>query len=217
MMNTRPAQAATAALLIAPLLGLAGLFLLPAMPTDPAGQLIVIAENPGRWLVANLVLIASQLLLVPAMLLLARLLQSSRSRAGTLGAVLMVASAVLHVGVLGYVTAQLPMAEAAATAAVDRMFGTAFTALIVPTLATAYLGIILVSIGIWRTRLAPRWVPVALLVGTIMDLIEPIGAYGMFTLWALGFGAIVWRARRQRPHTGEPVLARRSDYRTVQG
>jgi hypothetical protein len=167
VINTRPAQAATTALFVAPLLGLIGVFLLPAIPADPAGQLAVIAENPVRWLAANLVFIVSFLLLVPAMLVLAWLLRVSGSRAGTVGAVLMGVSAVLHVGVIGYVTAQLPMAETGATAAAEQMFGTVFALLIVPTLASAYIGITLVAIGVWRTRLAPRWVPVALLLGAI--------------------------------------------------
>jgi hypothetical protein len=209
MINTRPVQAATAALLLAPLLGLVGLILLPPIPADPAGQLTVIAGNPGRWLAANVVLITSQLLFVPAMLVLAWLLRMSGSRAGTVGAVLMAVSAVLHVGVLGFVTAQLPMAESAATAAAERMFGTPFTVLIVPTLASVYIGTVLVAVGVWRTRLAPRWVPVVLLLGTISDLVvdNRIGAYGVFVLWALGFGAIAWRARQLTPPIAEPEVA----------
>lgn len=199
-MTKQPTPTTTITLIAAPLFGLLGLLLLPTVPAEPAQQLAVIAEAADRWLTANLVFITSQVLLVPAMLLLAWLLRSAGSRTGAAGAILMSLGAVLHVGVLGFVTAQLPIAQADATFAVEEMFGAAFAALLIPTLLTTYVGVILVAIGVWRTRIAPRWAPITLVVGPIMEFVEPIGTHGLFGMWALGFGAIAWRIWRPKPN-----------------
>ena len=133
---------------------------------------------------------------MPAGLAVQRILAGRGSRAGAVGGALLACSGVLHVGVLAYALAQLPLAEAGATSAADEMFGSgAFVALVVPTLATIYLGMVLTAVGVWRTGAAPRWVPVALVVAPALEFVAyPAGIYATFALWTLAFAVLARNA-----------------------
>lgn len=195
----RPGRPILLTLPAAPLLGLLGVLLLPAQPAqpaDPAGALAAIAGNAGIWLGANAALVAGQILLVVAMAVLGGLLHARASRLGAVGAALLAFSSVLHVGVLGFGLARLPIAGSTSPAAVpiaESLYsGIAFAVLIVPTLVTALVGVALLAAAVWRTRIAPRWVPVVLVAGVASDFVEPISGIGLFALWTVGFGTIAW-------------------------
>lgn len=147
----------------------------------------------GTWLTANLALILGQLLLVVAMVVLGAAFRARESRIGVAGAGLLGVSSALHVGVLGFGLARLPIAGSGSPAAVPILealySGAAFALLIVPTLVTALVGVVLVAVAVWRTRLAPRWVPFVLVAAVAADFVEPTGI-GLFALWTLAFGML---------------------------
>jgi hypothetical protein len=89
------------ALIAAPLIVLVALLLHPVEKTTATAQVPVIAAHPQRWYAAHLLLLAGCLVLVPAILELARLLRGRADRAAAAGAVLGVAGAF---GLFGVVT-----------------------------------------------------------------------------------------------------------------
>jgi hypothetical protein len=207
-MTARPSPALLAALPAAPLTTLLGVLLRPSTPDSVGGTLDVIAANQGRWLAAAVLSVAGQLLFVPAGIALARLLRSAGSRAGAIGGALLVTTGALHVGVLGYTMAQIPLAEAGAVAAAEAMFESpAFLVLLLPTLLTVYVGIVLVAVALWRTRLTPRWVPVALVVAPALEFVhDPWGTVATFTVWTAAFAAVALE-RRASPSAAPAATA----------
>jgi hypothetical protein len=67
-----PARAAAAALLGAPLLGLAAACTWPPLRAGERAQIAAIAAQPGRWYTFTLLIMLSSFLLVPAVLALMR-------------------------------------------------------------------------------------------------------------------------------------------------
>lgn len=49
-----------------------------------------------------------------------------------------------------------------------------YVAAILPGLILSTLGLLLISVALWRARSVPRWVPLALVVGTVLDFTAPI-------------------------------------------
>jgi hypothetical protein len=197
-MTARPAPALLAALPAAPLFTLIGIALLPTAPGDAAGILDAVAADPGRWLAATVLSVVGQLLFVPAGVGLAGLFRSASSRVGVGAGVLMATTGALHIGVLGYTLAELPMSEVGAAAVAEEMFESpAFLVLLLPVLLTVYIGIALTAVAVWRTGLAPRWVPIALVVAPALEFVhDPFGSVATFALWTVAFGAIARQARR---------------------
>jgi hypothetical protein len=196
--------------LAAPLTGLTGVLLLPTLPDDPAGQLAGIAAHSGRWLVANLMLIASFLLFLPAMLTLATHLRPRAPRLGPIGAWVTAIGFLLHIAIIGFVLAQLPLARSEAEGAVavaEQLFSSpAFVAPLVPMLLATCVGLVLVAVAIWRTKLASRWAAVALLMALVADFAGPehiggveISGIGIFAFLALGLGTIGWQVATADP------------------
>ena len=73
-----PAGAAAAALIGAPLLGLAAACAWPPLRSGERAQIAAIAAQPGRWYTFTLLILLSSFLLVPAVLALMRLLGQTR-------------------------------------------------------------------------------------------------------------------------------------------
>lgn len=205
-MSARPVPALLATLPAAPLLTLLGVVLMPTTPADAAGTLAGIAAEPGRWLTAGVLLLAGQLLFVAAGVAVAGLLGAAPSRAGSAGGVLLAASGALHVGVLGYTLAELPLSRVGATAGAAAMFESpAFLVLLLPTLVTVYAGTVLCAVALWRTRLTPRWVPVALVIAPVLEFVhDPLGTMAMFLVWTVAFGAVALGVR------GTPAIGLRT-------
>lgn len=185
-----------------PLMGLLGVVLLPKLPSDDAAaSLTGIAAQPQRWLIANLLLLASFLLVIPALLTLAQRLRVRAPRLGPIAGWMATVGFALHLGLVGFVMAQLPLARSGAQGAVavaEQMFSSpAFIALLVPMLLTTTVGLVLLSVAVWRTALAPRWAALAPTAAIIWDFAAPeeiagvqISGVGFFVFLAIGLGAI---------------------------
>ena len=171
-----PAQAAAAALIGAPLTGLAAACAWPPLRTGERAQIAAIAAQPGRWYAFTLLIMLSSFLLVPAVLALMRLLGRTRpvwallagSLAG-LGVLVSIADSAsgLMYWQMGASGASLGQMAALAT----RYNATAGTAMIfmIGGLATV-AGTLLLSAGLWRARAVPAWTAVAFPVAAIANI-----------------------------------------------
>jgi hypothetical protein len=99
----------------------------------------------------------------------------------------------------------------------DEMFTSAFTnALILPFFLTITIGRVLLGIVLWRARIAPRWMAVAMLLASPVEfaLVGPVGNVGptiAYALTAVGFAsASVALLRMTNDDFDLPALARTS-------
>ncbi|WP_166878469.1 hypothetical protein [Salinibacterium sp. ZJ450] len=191
------------ALIAAPIIGLAAVLTLPQMPADGVGRLAAIEAEPDRFLSANMLLIASFTVFVPAMLSLSAQLASRASRWGAWAAFAAAAGWTLHNAIVGTVLTQLSMVSAAdravAGALADGLFdGAAFTAVLVPMLILTELGTVVLAIALWRARIAPLWASIVVILGLVAEFVvpAPFEGVGLYALLAIGFGAIGLRLLR---------------------
>jgi hypothetical protein len=201
-MSNRPGAIA---LIAAPILGLAGTLTLPVMSGDGAARLAAIEAEPTRFLLANLLLIASFTVFVPALLSLKERLVSRASRWGAWAAIAAAAGWTLHNAIVGTVLTQLSMVSAAdrtsAGAVADGLFESAgFTAILIPMLVLTEVGTIVLAIAVWRAGLAPLWAGIVVILGLVAEFVvpEPYEGVGLYALLAIGFGAIGFRLLQQR-------------------
>lgn len=187
------------ALLTAPVAGLAGTILLPAS-ADAAAQLALIAAQPARWMGANVLLVISFLCFAGALLGLTGLFRAQGSRLGVTATVLAALGWALHIGPIAYVMAQYPLAHhpdrAGAAELAEAMFaGPSFAVLIVPVLLATVAGTVALAVALWRTRLAPRWAAVTLVVALVADFVAPDGVSGIVMFALMGVALAPFSAR----------------------
>jgi hypothetical protein len=131
-------------------------------------ELAFIADNSHRWLLSNFLNLVGFLLFIPAILGLTHLFRHREVILGHLGAGLAVVGLYFHGAVIGYSLVGIPLVESGwenTLAFSEQMYEhLAFTVILMPFL-TFFLGLLLISIAVWRTRVAPSWVPAAIVVG----------------------------------------------------
>lgn len=180
-------------LILAPLVALAGALLSPQFTGGMEGELAFIAENPDRWLSSRFLNLISFLLFIPAVLGLTHLLRHRAVILGHLGAGLAVVGLYFHGVVIGYSLVEIPLVESGwedLLAFSEQMYEhLAFTVILMPFL-TFFLGLLLMSIAIWRARVAPLWIPAAIVVGLVSNFVAPreVSPELMLILLLLGFG-----------------------------
>lgn len=79
-----------------------------------------------------------------------------------------------------------------------------YVAAIIPGLILSTLGLLLISVALWRAETVPRWVPIALLAGTVLDFFAPMSiGWIPGLLQAVATLAIAWYvwARRDASDT----------------
>lgn len=178
-------------LILAPAVLLVGGAIHPEETTDAARQYEIIADNLGRWELAHWLIAGSMLLMMGAVVGLAHLLHQHRPAEGIVG------GAATMVGVLALFA--VASAEAAIVPQIGRsgdaqLFESIVTsggwwALLGPVLLLP-LGLIIMSYGMYRSRVASTWVagtvalgsagfavalptgsPVAFIVGLVLMLV----------------------------------------------
>lgn len=156
-------------LVAGPLLLVAGTVITPATATGLDLYLATVEDHALRFQVGGVLFTLGHLLLVPAVLELARTAPSRMARVAGAAAG---AGAVLFAG-LGFtrlyeVAAATTLAPERAVAAVEA-FNTAPVAglLILPGLVGTTLGTILLVVGYWRAGRVPGWVPALVVVGFV--------------------------------------------------
>jgi hypothetical protein len=196
-------RAGAIALIAAPIIGLAATLALPNMDGDGAMRLAAIEAESSRFLIGNLLLLASFAVFVPAVFALRAPLLARGSRWGAVAAGAAGVGWTLHLAIVGMVMTQLPMAFAADRAGAaglsDGLFESdGFTAVLLPMLLLTELGMILVAIALWRARLAPVWASALVVAALVAEFIvpAPFDGVALYALLTIGFVGIGWRMLR---------------------
>jgi hypothetical protein len=202
------------ALITAAIAGLAGTILLPAS-ADAAAQLALIEAQPAAWMGANALLLISFLCFAGGLFGLTGLFRAQGSRLGVVATVLAAIGWALHIGPVAYVMAQYPLAhqadQAGAAEIAEAMFtAPSFVVLILPVLLATVVGTIALAVALWRTRLAPRWAAVTLVVALAADFAAPDAVSGiiMFALMGVALAPLFARLLAMEATTGTRVAAR---------
>jgi hypothetical protein len=205
-----PTRAASLALLLAPAFGLAAALVSPAITTNEARQLDIIAQHPARWYSSTLLLLASSILLIPALLGITRLARERAPRLGTLGGGLAVFGALIAIG---DATTQLVSWQMAATGAsrtqmaalLSRLDNTTGVIVVFACGGLAALaGVLVLSVSLVRGRAAPTWAAAALAAGVTANFVgftsasEPIIAIS-WGLLLVAMGYLGWTTLAATP------------------
>jgi hypothetical protein len=169
--------ALAAALVLAPLTGVVAAVAHPALKATTADQIAAIAAHPDRFYVYALFILLSEYLLVPALFGVMALLRERVPRWT------FVAGAVAQTGLLvaiGDAATELvswqmgaPGADRAQMVALSERYEGAPGASLIYTVGglATLIGIALITVALWHTRVAPRWTAVALLVASMANVV----------------------------------------------
>lgn len=164
------------AVIATPLLWLAAEALSPALKSTSAGQLSAVAAHPDRWYWYTVLLIAGLITLVPAAIGIARLTAAGAPRLSAVGATLLGFSSIVAVGdaatqLVTWQMVQPGSDRAQMVALLDRYDNsTAASLLYLPGGLALLVGAALLSLALWRTRVAPRWAAVSFGLGLAVNL-----------------------------------------------
>jgi len=165
------------ALVAAPLLWLAAEAVSPALKSDSAAQLAVIAQQPDRWFGYTALLTLGTILFVPAILGIMRLTRARTPRLTLLGGALLGYGTIIAVGdaMSQLTTWQMVTGHADRTqmaALLDRAANASGASLFFAPGGLAFLvGSILLTVALIRTHVVPVWVSVAFLLGIVAQLV----------------------------------------------
>ncbi len=182
-------------LIAAPLVLLLALLLHPG--EGEAGFVQTIAEYPGRVEAANLAIIISSMLFVPALI---GLLHPIRGRGVVLahvGVGLALIGVIGHAVWAGFQVVLVGMVQGG----IDREQLSAmveggppnagFVVVMLMFLAGFFLGVIVLAVGLWRSRVVPRWAAVCIALAPLPDFL-PVDNKALFligpALAIIGFG-----------------------------
>jgi Domain of unknown function (DUF4386) len=192
MVTTRiPALAMGAAMLAAPVTGLVAAIALPVLSGNPAEEIAGIAAHPDRWYVYASALLLSSCLLVPAVLGVMALLRESAPRWSALAGGLALAGVLISIGdaavELMYWQMGAPGADRGQMVALAQRYETTLGTTLPYTVGglAVVIGIALLAVALWRTRVAPRWCGGVLLLASIAQVV------GFTTSRALLIGSFV--------------------------
>jgi hypothetical protein len=182
-------------LIAAPALLLVGGLLHPTETADPVRQYDIISSSADRWEVAHWFITASMLLMVGAVLGLAHQLHEQRPAEGILGGAVALAGVLALFAVAAaetIVVTELGRSRVAGAAALyERIFefgSTRWTVLLVAVLLLP-VGLVAMSYGLYRARLAPTWAAGALGFGALLFAVSlPTGSALVF---AVGLAAMI--------------------------
>ena len=194
----------TWALLAAPAAGLLTTLVWPHTPIDTGERLAVLADAAGRTQAAHLLNLVTILLFVPAAAGLYRLAQQQRPRAAAAGVGLVGAGLLGWSGILAFSAAELQVARRlpteTAVAAAEALPGTPVAAvMLVAFLLGTFIGLVVLATALWRSDLVPGWVPLAIGVAAVTDVVASTVTAAVVAVWVLlgvSFAAVA-RVRAQ--------------------
>lgn len=167
-------------------------------PGQAQGLLDTIAAHPERTQAASLLIIASSVLFVPAVLGALHLVRGRGGVLGHLGVALVVTGVIGHAVFAGF---QIVLAGALASG-VDRGQLSAMTEgapnvgfLVVMAMFMLgfFPGVVLLAVALWRGRSVPPWAPLFLLAFVVSDFVPFGGAWAEAVgpvLGIVGFGMV---------------------------
>jgi hypothetical protein len=164
-------------LILAPLTGLGAAIALPALRDSRSAEISAIAGHQDRFYLYALSLLISSYLFVPAFFGIMNVLRERSSRWAYLAGGLAQVGLLVAIGdaatELMYWQMGSPKANHTQMAALaDRYESAAGSGLIYTVGGLALLvGTLLVAVGLWRTRVVPRWAAVGLVVGAGANIV----------------------------------------------
>jgi hypothetical protein len=173
-MDTRrlPRTAMAAALVLAPLTGLVAAVAHPALRTSVSAETSAIAAQQDRFYLYAIFMLISSYLLVPAFFGVLALLRERTPGWTFVAGVLAQTGLLIAVGdaatELVFWETGAPGADHAQMVALAERYDSASGSSLVYTIGglATVVGVLLIAIALWRTRVTPRWAAAALLVGT---------------------------------------------------
>jgi hypothetical protein len=165
------------ALVATPAIWLASGIISPPLKTDQGKQLAVVATHPDRWYWFTLLLLVGGVLLIPALFGIMRLLRTRSPKLGLIGGWLAQLGALVAIGdassqLITWLMVRPGQDPVQMTRLLDSMDSSA-GANIAYTIGgpAILLGVLLLSIGLYRSRVAPRWVPVTFFAGCVVSIV----------------------------------------------
>jgi hypothetical protein len=158
-----------------PLLNLISVAISPQQSTDTSEQLAMIGANPTRFLISNLLDLVWLVLLIPAVLGLLHLLRTRGALLGHIGGGFVLAGAVGAAAYRGVNLGQLQVVESGLDQEqVLTAFGQASLGSVVVMIMSAIgliVGYVLLAVGLWRTRAAPRGASALIVAFLVVDIV----------------------------------------------
>lgn len=185
-----------AVLIAAPLAGLVGGLLTQDYGGDMGRELEYVAANNARWLIANYFTLLMGALMTAAIGILVFVVRERAAVLGYLGGALALVGIYFHGSVVGYSLVQAPLVgsglpeDGVMTFAEEGMYThVAFTTMLVPFLGF-FLGMILLSLALWRARAAPMWVAAVMAAAPLTEFVGYKAASPelMYILFTIAFG-----------------------------
>ena len=149
----------------------------PAIKSDEAAQLAVIAQHPTRYYLCTILILGSSMLLVPALIGLMRMSVERSPVLSNLGGALSLLGALVAVGDSASQLVIWQMgargADRAQMAALLHRFDNVAGSALVFTVGglTIVVGIVLLSIALYRARAVPAWTSVGLVAGMVLNIV----------------------------------------------
>lgn len=191
----------------------------PAFPTDYAERLAAIEEGGTSAAISAACFAISQLFMLAAVLGVAHLIRRGAPVLSNLGATISV------IGVLGHAvfagSALMTVTMAADSENRERYAGliedfesSPFMAFAAAGLVGTVLGLLLLSIGLWRAHVTPRWIPALLWAFLVVEFVgsalSDYATYASLVCLGLAFGALaaaMWRSPREEWQTAAEAAA----------
>jgi hypothetical protein len=170
-------QGLAAALVATPVIWLASGIICPPLKTDAGKQLAVVAAHPDRWYWFTLLLLVGELTLIPALFGIMRLLRTRSPKLALIGGWLAQFGALVAIGdassqFITWLMVRSGQDPVQMTRLLDRMDSSAAANIAYTVGGPAImLGILLLSIGLYRSRVAPRWVPVMFFLACAVNIV----------------------------------------------
>ena len=171
----------------------------PAFPTDYAERLASIEEGGTGAAISAAFFPISQLFMLAAVLAIAHLIRSGAPILSNLGATLAVVGVIGHAVFAGSALMTVTMANDPANreiyaGLIEDFESSPFIAFAAAGLLGTVLGLLLLSIGMWRARITPRWVPATLgaflVVEFVGSALSDYATYVSLGCFALAFAAV---------------------------
>jgi len=151
----------------------------PNQGDNNAELLAAVADDRGGWLASDLLLLVSTILFVPAVFGVLHLVRSRTPALGHVAAGFGVLGALGH---MGFVTYGVVVYEAAGSgvrgemvALLDRLDEGA-SVILLPLILSFAVSVLLMGIALYRARVAPRWVMLAVIAAFVVEIAAPGGS-----------------------------------------
>ena len=198
-------DAAALGLLLNAVLSAVSVMLAPAFPSGAADRLAAIDDGGTSAAASAALFVAAQLPLLAGLLGIAHILRDRAPVLSSVGGSLGIVGAFGHsvfggISLAYVVMAAHPDDRAAYATLVDRIESTPIMVFTLQGLAGTVLGMLLLSIGLFRSRLVPRWMPVVVWLFIVVEFVgtglSDSASYLSAVLVVLAFGAIAREIHR---------------------